>query len=36
MDALRAFFRGLGFVEIETPIVCTSPGVETHLAALET
>lgn len=36
LEALRAFFRGLGFVEVETPIVCTSPGVETHLAAMET
>ena len=32
----RAFFADRGFVEVETPIVCSSPGVETHLAALET
>lgn len=36
LEGLRAYFRGLGFLEVETPIVCTSPGVETHLAAMET
>ncbi len=36
LDALRAYFRDRGFLEVDTPIVCTSPGVETHLAAMET
>jgi lysyl-tRNA synthetase class 2 len=36
LDLLRGFFRDHGFVEVETPIVCSSPGVETHLEALET
>lgn len=36
LDALRSFFRDRGFIEVETPIVCSSPGVEVHLAALET
>jgi lysyl-tRNA synthetase class 2 len=35
LDALRAFFRDKGFLEVETPIACASPGVETHLAAFE-
>lgn len=33
---LREFFASRGFLEVETPIVCSSPGVETHLEALET
>lgn len=33
---MREWFTRHGFVEVETPIVCSSPGVETHLAALET
>jgi len=36
LEALRRFFADRGFLEVETPIVCSSPGVETHLAALET
>lgn len=36
LELLREFFRLRGFVEVETPIVCTSPGVETHLAAMPT
>lgn len=36
LDRLRRWFAGRGFLEVETPIVCSSPGVETHLAALET
>jgi len=33
---LRRYFLDQGFLEVETPVVCSSPGVETHLAALET
>lgn len=33
---LRGWFAARGFLEVETPVVCSSPGVETHLAALET
>lgn len=36
LSLLREWFRDRGFLEVETPIVCSSPGVETHLAALET
>lgn len=34
LTLLREFFTSRGFIEVETPIVCTSPGVETHLAAM--
>jgi lysyl-tRNA synthetase class 2 len=34
MSGLRRFFMDRGFLEVETPIVCASPGVETHLAAM--
>lgn len=33
---LRHWFADRGFLEVETPLLCSSPGVETHLAALET
>ncbi len=36
LSLLRRWFEDHGFLEVETPIVCSSPGVETHLAALET
>lgn len=36
LQSLREFFHDQGFLEMETPVVCSSPGVETHLAALET
>ncbi len=36
LSSLRRWFEERGFLEVETPIVCSSPGVETHLAALET
>jgi len=36
LNLLREFFGTKGFLEVETPIVCSSPGVETHLAALQT
>jgi elongation factor P--(R)-beta-lysine ligase len=35
LAALRAFFDGQGFMEAETPVIVESPGVETHLAAVE-
>ncbi len=36
LSSLRAFFLARDFLEVETPIVCASPGVETHLDALAT
>lgn len=36
LAALRLWFSERGFVEVETPILCSSPGVETQLQALET
>lgn len=35
LTELRAFFGGQGFMEAETPLIVESPGVETHLAAVE-
>lgn len=32
---LREFFTHNGFLEVETPILCSSPGVECHLAAFD-
>jgi lysyl-tRNA synthetase class 2 len=36
LAALRAFFAGQGFVEVETPCLQLSPGMEPHLMALAT
>ena len=36
MAAIRRFFAGRGFVEVETPALQVSPGLEPHLAAFET
>lgn len=36
MGAVRAFFAERGFVEVETPIVVPSPGLDVHLDAMET
>lgn len=36
MAAVRAFFVGRGFLEVETPIVVAKPGMEPHLATFET
>lgn len=35
LDGVRGFFRGQGFVEVETPLVVASAGVEVHLAPVE-
>lgn len=35
-DAVRAFFDTRDFLEVETPIAVTSPGLEPHLFAFET
>lgn len=35
LQGIRRFFQGNGFVEIETPILTLSPGMEPHLSALE-
>ncbi len=34
--ALREFFKGRGYVEVETPALQRSPGLEPHLTAFET
>jgi lysyl-tRNA synthetase class 2 len=33
--SIRRFFEGRGFVEVDTPIVVPSPGLDVHLAAFE-
>jgi lysyl-tRNA synthetase class 2 len=35
LNAIRRFFAAEGFVEIETPALVPSPGMEPHLCALE-
>lgn len=34
LDALRAFFKERGFIEVETPIRVPSPGIDPHIDAL--
>jgi elongation factor P--(R)-beta-lysine ligase len=36
IPAIRAFFAGRGFVEVETPVLQLSPGMEPHLHAFAT
>jgi elongation factor P--(R)-beta-lysine ligase len=36
VEATRAYFRGLGFLEVETPALQVSPGLEPHLTAFRT
>src|ERR1700691_2208140 len=36
MDAVRDFFRTRGFVEVDTPALQASPGLEPHLRAFAT
>ncbi|MGH6981693.1 MAG: EF-P lysine aminoacylase EpmA [Stellaceae bacterium] len=36
LTAIRAFFAGRGFVEVETPALQVSPGMEPHLRAFAT
>jgi lysyl-tRNA synthetase class 2 len=36
VDATRAFFRDRGFVEVDTPALQVSPGLEPHLVAFRT
>jgi lysyl-tRNA synthetase class 2 len=33
-DAIRSFFSGLGHLEVETPLLCRSPGIDRHIDAL--
>lgn len=35
-DAIRSFLKGRGYVEVETPIVVASPGMEPNLSPFET
>lgn len=35
-DVIRRYFDDLGFLEVETPIAVTSPGLEPHLVAFST
>ncbi len=36
ITAVRAFFRGRGFLEVETPILQVSPGLDPHIAVFST
>jgi elongation factor P--(R)-beta-lysine ligase len=34
LDVVRGFFRGRGFVEVDTPLLVPSPGLDLHLDAV--
>ncbi|MEW5693691.1 MAG: amino acid--tRNA ligase-related protein [Candidatus Hydrogenedentota bacterium] len=34
--SLRTFFKEQGFTEVETPVLCSSPGAEAHIEAFST
>src|SRR5687768_17147383 len=34
-EALRAYFRGAGFDEVETPLLVPAPGMEPHIQAFQ-
>src|SRR5439155_23951918 len=36
VDAIRAFFKGQGFREVETPLLVCCPGMEPYLEVFET
>ncbi len=36
ITAVRAFFRGRGFLEVETPTLQVSPGIDPHIAVFST
>ncbi len=36
LNAIRAFFKGRGYTEVETPLVVRSPGMEPNLSPFET
>lgn len=36
IDAIRAFFKGQGFNEVETPLMVRAPGMEPYLEVFET
>lgn len=35
LGAIRCFFEDLGFIEVETPAIVPSPGLDVHLSAFE-
>ena len=35
-EGIRSFFRGRGYLEVETPLLVASPGMEPNLTPFET